>query len=153
MRVVVLRPGLPYAAAGTFASFFLAGAARGKFQHVGTGENFFPCEHLDDLALAYALAVEKPPAGQVIAVVDDDPPRLKELGRTLLDHLGGGRLSAAPVWLAGLLAGRPLAEMLADSYRVRNDRAKALLGWRPRFATLREGLPAVVEEYRRKRGA
>lgn len=146
---VVLRPGLPYAPSGTFAAFFLSQAAGGKFGVVGQGNNYMPCEHLDDLAEAYALAVEAPPAGEVISIVDDEPITFRALGELLLQHLGGGGVRGAPQWLVTLFAGRALGPMLGESYRVRNAKAKALLGWRPRHASIREGLPDVVARYRR----
>jgi nucleoside-diphosphate-sugar epimerase len=148
--VVVLRPGLPYAAAGgTFANFFLANAVKRRFEIVGDGTNFFPCEHLDDLAEAYALAVERPPTGETIALVDDEPLTMNDFGDLLLSHFGGGKVRRAPGWFVGLFAGGPLARMLGESYRVKNTKAKTLLGWRPRYATIRDGLPTVVAQYRR----
>jgi hypothetical protein len=42
--------------------------------------------------------------------------------------------------MAGARVGFPLARSLAASQRVRNARAKAELGWAPRFPTVREGV-------------
>ena len=41
--------------------------------------------------------------------------------------------------MAGARVGFPLARSLAASQRVRNARAKAELGWAPRFPTVRDG--------------
>jgi uncharacterized protein (TIGR02453 family) len=38
---------------------------------------------------------------------------------------------------------------VTGSYRVKNDRAKALLGWKPRYPTFREGSKDVIVEYRK----
>ena len=48
-----------------------------------------------------------------------------------------------------LFAGRPLAELLVESYRVKNDKAKKILGWQPRYPTFRDGIKEVVIEYKR----
>jgi hypothetical protein len=45
--------------------------------------------------------------------------------------------------MAGARVGFPLARTLAASQRVRNARAKAELGWTPRFPTVRDGVWTV----------
>jgi hypothetical protein len=50
------------------------------------------------------------------------------------------RPGTASLGLAGARVGFPLARSLAASQRVRNARAKAELGWAPRFPTVREGV-------------
>ncbi len=144
-----LRPALPYGPSGTFANFFLAQAVKGKFKYIGSGENFQPTVFIEDLAEAYALAVERPPAGKVITIVDDEPLRMREVATILLDEFGGGKAKGMPVWVAALFMGRPIVETIAGSYRVRNMRAKGLLGWKPRYPTFREGIKEVVSEYKR----
>ena len=147
LATIVLRPGIPYSTEGNFAEYFLAPAATGTFSLVGDGDNYFPGQHLDDLAEAYALTLERRPAGEVLAVVDDEPMRMREIARLLLDQFGGGKLRPAPPWLVGLIAGRPLAQMMSESYRVDNARAKAALRWQPRYPSLREALPSIVSKF------
>lgn len=144
-----LRPGMVYGNEGTFRKFFLDVARKGKYQYPGDGSNFIPFIHVDDLAKAYLLAVEKMPAGKVISVVDDKPVKMREMADALLSSMGGGKASSVPRWLVGLFAGNALAEMLVGSYRIKNDQAKELLGWQPRFKSFAEGIPYVVEEYQK----
>jgi nucleoside-diphosphate-sugar epimerase len=60
------------------------------------------------------------------------------------DAAGRPRPGTASLGLAGARVGFPLARSLAASQRVRNARAKAELGWAPRFPTLREGVRTAL---------
>lgn len=142
-----IRPGMVYGNAGSFAAFFLAVAAKGKFQFPGNGNNYLPFVHADDLAEAYMLAIENPPVGQVISVVDNNPIPMKEVAEQLLLQFGGGKAQSVPAWLVSLFAGKSLAKMLTGSYRVKNQLAKEVLGWDPKRPTFNAGIADVVSEY------
>ncbi|MDR1990851.1 MAG: NAD-dependent epimerase/dehydratase family protein [Acidobacteriaceae bacterium] len=150
---VVLRPGFTYGPAGTFAEFFIKPARKGFYPYPGNGSNFIPWVHIDDLAHAYVLAAAHPPVGEIIHVVDDAPVRLADFGRMLVKEAGGGRSMGMPKWLVSLLAGAPLVEMLTASYRVRNDKARSLLGWTPHYANVNVGLPQVFDAYAKQHTA
>jgi nucleoside-diphosphate-sugar epimerase len=60
------------------------------------------------------------------------------------DAAGRPRPGTASLSLAGARVGFPLARSLAASQRVRNARAKAELGWAPRFPTVREGVRTAL---------
>ena len=145
--VCALRPGFVYGADGSFAKFFLAEAAKGVYRYPGTGRNFISWVQADDMAQAYVAAASKPPIGQVVHLVDDQPLRMDEFALQLLDAFGGGRPQKVPRFVVSLFAGGPLAEMLTGSYRVRNTRARQLLGWQPRYPTFAQGIVDVVREY------
>jgi nucleoside-diphosphate-sugar epimerase len=147
---VSLRLGLVYGASGFFAKMILSEAAKGKFSYIGSGNNYMSLVSLADAVDAYVRAVENPPIGKVLNIADDEPLRMREMGAILLNEFGGGKLSGVPVWVASIFAGRPIAEAMSGSYRVKNERAKALLRWRPTPATLREGIKDVVDKYVRK---
>jgi nucleoside-diphosphate-sugar epimerase len=146
---VSLRLGLVYGASGFFAKMILAEAAKGKFSFIGSGNNYVSLVSLPDAVDAYVRAVENPLAGKVLNVVDDEPLRMREMGTILLNEFGAGKVSGVPVWLATIFAGRPIAEAMSGSYRVKNDSAKALLGWKPCYPTFREGSKDVIVEYRK----
>jgi len=142
------RPGTFYGSTGSFAKFFLAEAQKGKLSYVGPGDNYMSFIHIHDVAEAYVLALECPPVGQVLSIVDDEPIRMREMSELVLKTWGGGKVSSAPVWLVALFAGRPLAELLSGSYRVKNNKVKLLLGWKPSYPTVRQGLKDVIAEFR-----
>lgn len=145
---LVFRPGLVYGLTGVFVDHFLAPASRGRLSYVGSGANYHPTIHIEDLAAAYSLALARPPVGSVLNIVDDDPLPMRVLGEVLLEAFGGGRTRSAPAWLVGIFAGKPLARMLTESYRARNARARDTLGWAPRRTSARVGFPEVAAAYR-----
>ena len=142
-----LRPGFVYGADGSFAKFFLAEAAKGVYRYPGNGRNFISWVHADDMAQAYVAAAARPAIGKVVHLVDDMPLRMDDFAVKLLNGFGGGRPQRVPRFVVSLFAGGPLAEMLTGSYRVRNARAKQLLGWTPRYPNFDQGILDVVQEY------
>lgn len=141
-----LRVGGVYAADGGFASL-LQRAARGGVPILGDGSNWISPVHIDDVAEAFALAVENPAPGEILHLVDDEPMRMQELAETLVRCFPNGRIWHLPPGLVGIFAGAPVAEMAVASCRTTNARARSVLGWHPRFLSAREGLPEVVAEF------
>lgn len=127
----------------------MAVAEKGKFQYPGTGRNYLPFVHVNDLAQAYVLAAENPPVGHVINVVDDKPIALGEMAEKLLNAFNGGKASSVPTWLVDLFSGSALTEMLTGSYRVQNDKVKRILQWEPKYKTFDEGISDVVFKYKK----
>lgn len=146
LPVVVIRPSLPVSAAGTFSDFFLAQAAQGKLRYIGNGQNFCPTVHLEDLAQAYVLAVENPPVGETLIVSDNNPLTMEDFSNALTQQFGKGKAKSAPKWLVSVLAGKPLANLLSSSFRVKNDKAKKLLGWKPHHPTFYDALAQVLQQ-------
>ena len=89
---------------------------------------------------AVAAALERGAAGTTYLAVDDEPVTQRALADAVADAAGRSRPGSASVGMAGARVGFPLARSLAASQRVRNARAKAELGWAPRFPTVREGV-------------
>ncbi|WP_188152164.1 NAD-dependent epimerase/dehydratase family protein [Teredinibacter waterburyi] len=143
-----IRPGMVYGPKGTFGKFFLTVAQKGKYQYPGSGDNYLPFVHVNDLAKAYVLASQKAPSGHIINVVDDSPITVKDMAAKLLSSFNGGKASSVPSWVVGLFAGNALAEMLTGSYRVQNSKAKELLDWQPKYKTFADGIGDVVGEFK-----
>jgi nucleoside-diphosphate-sugar epimerase len=143
-----LRPGLVYAAESKAFRFLLARAARHRFYYVGDGQGFRSAVYIGDLAEAYALAIERPPVGEALNLVDDEPLRWRELAEVLLGEFGGGKANGVPAWIVSLFAGSALVEIMASSCRASNARAKERLGWQLKYASLRDGIGQVVRDYR-----
>jgi nucleoside-diphosphate-sugar epimerase len=107
---------------------------------VGWGGNYLSCVHVDDAARAVAAALERGAMGTTYLAVDDEPVTQRALADAVADAAGRPRPGRASLGMAGARVGFPLARSLAASQRVRNARAKAELGWAPRFPTVREGV-------------
>lgn len=141
-----LRIGGVYAADGGFATL-LHRASRGSVPVLGDGQNWISPVHIDDVAEGYALAIENPCPGEILHLVDDEPMRMEALAEILLNCFAGGAVRHVPKGLVAIFAGEPVAEMSVSSCRTDNDRARAVLGWRPAWLSARDGLPDVVARF------
>ena len=124
----VCGPGTAYAADGTFAEdvrlrrMTLVGSATGVFSFI----------HVDDAALATALAIERGAAG-ILNVVDDEPVPMNQWLPAYARRLGADPPRRVPRIIARLVAG-PYGDFLATQLRgASNALAKEHLGWTPRF--------------------
>jgi nucleoside-diphosphate-sugar epimerase len=101
---------------------------------------------VEDLADAYALALERGRPGANYFVSDDVPLRRREVIGQVTDALGLPRVGTVPGWVVGLWLGFPLVEAITASIRMRNDLVKQQLGWVPRYRSFAEGLPPVLKQ-------
>jgi nucleoside-diphosphate-sugar epimerase len=136
LDVVLVALGLVYGPGGPLEHEMCNGRAR----VVGWGGNYLSCVHVDDAARAIAAALERGAAGTTYLAVDDEPVTQRALVDAVADAAGRPRPGSSSVGVAGARVGFPLARSLSASVRVRNARAKAELGWAPRFPTVREGV-------------
>lgn len=99
--------------------------------------------HVDDLASGLAASITRPRAGGVYNLCDDEPAPNSDVIAYAAALLG----MPPPPEVRLEEARLPPAAMrfYAESKRVSNARAKAELGWRPRYPTYREGLRAILE--------
>jgi nucleoside-diphosphate-sugar epimerase len=126
------------------------GPRRSPLDRVRTGEarqvikpgHVFSRIHVDDLAAGLEASIVRLERAGVYNLCDDEPAAPAEVN-AYAAHL----LNLPPPPLAGLdpQALSPMARRFwAESKRVSNAKAKAALGWRPRYRTYREGLRAVL---------
>ena len=147
---VVVRPGHVYGAGGWFAHEFVARLRQpGRFAVIGSGDNWWDVVHVADVATALADAAERAPAGSIFHVADDEPITFYNFVALTAEALGVGRPRRIPAALARLVAGRDPVCTVTRSARTANARLKRELGWKPRFPTARQGVPAVVAELAR----
>lgn len=124
---VILRGGLFYGPGTGFDERWFAGAAAGKLRVPGDGSDYVSLVHIADMAAATVAAVNGWPSRQTLIVCDDAPAQWREVFGFIAASLG------QPAPDAGGAAGFP-------SFRLRNTRAKAALGWQPFYRSFREGL-------------
>ena len=127
-------PGTSYAPDGHTARE----VRRRRFPIVGRGQGTFSFVHVDDAAAATVAAVERGTPG-VYNVVDDDPAPMREWLPAYAEALGAGRPLRVPAVLARLAAGREAVALATGMRGASNARAKRELGWRPRYASWRQG--------------
>ena len=145
LRVIIISPGFVYGPGGLFKQSFYDPLQKGQLRIFGKGENYWSIIHVEDLAAAYALAVESEAYGQTYNIVDDQPLLLRDLINTFTDAMGKKRVGSMPPWLLKLIIGGPLVDSLITSFRIKNEKAKRELGWQPQYPTFKDGLPEVLK--------
>jgi 2-alkyl-3-oxoalkanoate reductase len=109
-----------------------------RFPIVGDGGGIWSFCHVDDAAAATVAALERPIAGAVLNVCDDDPAPVREWLPGLASAIGAKPPRHVPRF-AGRLLGAHVIQMMCDSRGASNARAKELLGWTPGVPSWREG--------------
>ncbi len=141
LPAVVVRPSHVYGPGGWYANELVAQLRRpGRFGVIGSGENLWDVVHVDDVASAFALAVESGVPGEIYHVVDDEPITFADFMALTAERLGLGAPRHVPVTLARLIAGPNAVAAVVRSARSSNAKLKRELGWQPRYATAREGI-------------
>jgi 2-alkyl-3-oxoalkanoate reductase len=109
-----------------------------RFPIVGDGGGVWSYIHIEDAATATAIAVERGRPG-VYYVVDDEPAPVREWLPVLASALGAKPPRRIPRWLGRLLAGEMATLMMTEGRGASNEKAKRELGWKPRYASWRQG--------------
>lgn len=126
------------------------GPGRGPFAKVRSGKarriikpgQVFSRVHIEDIALALELSLKSPQPGGVYNLCDDDPAPPQDVIAYAAELLG---LPLPPEEDFENAEMSPMARSFyAESKRVRNDHAKAALGWQPIYPDYRSGLAALL---------
>lgn len=98
--------------------------------------------HVEDAASGILASLARPSPGRAYNLADDDPCSMEEVLLAAADRMG---LPPPPESdLNDPSVSEAMRGFYLDSKRVSNARAKAELGWRPRYPTWREGLEALL---------
>jgi len=115
----------------------------GQARRIAAPGQVFSRIHLDDLSAGLAASIAHPRPGGIYNLCDDEPAPNTDVIAYAAGLLG---LTPPPEITLAEAALSPAAQRFyAESKRVSNARAKAELGWRPRYPTYREGLRAILE--------
>ncbi|MGZ3279657.1 MAG: SDR family oxidoreductase [Caulobacteraceae bacterium] len=99
--------------------------------------------HVDDLAAGLEASIDRPRAGGIYNLCDDEPASAAEVTAFAADLLG---LPPPPEEAYDPATLSPAAQRFwAECKRVSNALAKAELGWRPAYRSYREGLRAILQ--------
>jgi nucleoside-diphosphate-sugar epimerase len=109
-----------------------------RFPIVGGGDGVWSFVHIDDAAAATAIAVERGRPG-IYNVADDEPAPVREWLPVLASALGAKPPRRIPRWLGRLAAGEAATVMMTELKGASNEKAKRELGWRPGYASWRQG--------------
>jgi 2-alkyl-3-oxoalkanoate reductase len=115
--------------------------AKRRLPVIGGGGGVWSFIHVDDAARATVAALTQGQSG-AYNVVDDEPAPVCEWIPALAQALGAKPPRRVPAWLARPLAGEYGLMSMMRAQGASNARAKAELGWSPRYASWREGFRA-----------
>jgi nucleoside-diphosphate-sugar epimerase len=136
---VVLRYGLFYGPEVGSTIEMIAMARRRMLPAIRGDRSLLPYVHVDDAASATVAALDRGPAGSTYDIVDDEPVSFSDVVRAVSTAAGAPRPLAIPLWLLRLVAPYR-ARMIALRLPLSNQKARAELGWRPSYPSIREGL-------------
>lgn len=105
---------------------------------IGAGTGVWSFVHVDDAATATLAAIDRGASG-AYNVADDEPVAVADWLPALARALDAPPPRHVPVWLGRLAAGAVGVSMMTRIRGASNAKAKRELGWRPRYATYREG--------------
>lgn len=140
-------PGLPL---HIFRLAGIYGPGRGPFAKVRKGTarriikkgQVFSRIHVEDIAQALELSMGQPDPGAIYNLCDDDPAPPEDVIAHAAELLGLPLPPAVDFETAEMT---PMARSFyAESKKVRNDRIKEALGWRPAYPDYRSGLAALL---------
>jgi nucleoside-diphosphate-sugar epimerase len=140
---VILRYGLFYGPEAASTLDMIAMAKRRMLPAIRGDRSLLPCIHVDDAARATVAALDRAPAGSSYDIVDDQPVSFSEIVRAVADVTGAARPIEVPSWLPRLIAPY-MSRMISLRLPLSNARARAEMGWRPMYPTMREGLRQAV---------
>jgi len=119
----------------------------GRAQRIVKPGQVFNRAHVDDIAAALASSIERPDAGALFNIADDEPSPPQDVVEFACALLGVEPPPAIPFGESAL--SEMARSFYADNKRVSNALMKARLVPRLQHPTYREGLSAVLEEERR----
>jgi nucleoside-diphosphate-sugar epimerase len=141
---IVLRYGLFYGPENGMTKQMIALARRRLLPAFRGDRGLLPPIHLDDAASATVAALQHGAPGSIFDIVDDHPVSMSELVRAIAESVGAPRPFAIPSLIPRLLAPY-MARVLSVRLPLSNARARAELGWRPMYPTIREGLSTMMQ--------
>lgn len=150
LNACVLRAGFVYGGDAPGIQALGEILRRGRSPYLGDSHSVHNWVHEADLAQAAVLAAEKQPAGEIINVVDDEPVSAS----TFVGYLATGQgmdqpaPSITPLFILKLSTSDMQRMLLDASVRLKNDKAKQVLGWQPRYPNYRAGLEQTMLQWR-----
>lgn len=136
---VILRYGMFYGLGLPSTDAMIEMVKRRRLPIVRGDEGQLPFVQIDDAVAATMLALERARAGSAYDIVDDHSASFAEVVATLSEYTHSPSPLRMPAWLLRLLAPY-MARITAVRMPLSNAAAKADLGWRLNYPTLREGL-------------
>jgi nucleoside-diphosphate-sugar epimerase len=141
VHALVIRPVAVYGNGQDRLIPMMIGAAleAGSAFYVGDGQARWSVVHVDDLAVAYRLVLEKAPAGTLLLASGHEPLTMRDQAKATSIAAGlGGKTHSISLNEAAQVLG-PFASNFTNNLHVSAQRAYDLLDWHP-------SRPSLIEE-------
>jgi 2-alkyl-3-oxoalkanoate reductase len=142
---VVLRYGLFYGLSVPSTLDMIERVRKHRLPILRSDRGLLPLINVDDAVSATVLALDRAPAGAVYDIVDDRPVSLAEIVETIAEYTKASAPWRVPAWIPRLLAPY-MSRLISMRMPLSNTKAKAELGWRLKYPTMREGLVPIARQ-------
>jgi nucleoside-diphosphate-sugar epimerase len=136
---VVLRYGMFYGLETASTVKMLELVRKRRLPVVRGDAGQLPLIHIEDAVGATICALDRAPAGSAYDIVDDRAVSMTEIVQALARYTGSPAPYKVPGWLPRLVSPY-LARMTSMRMPLSNARAKAELGWQPKYPTIGDGM-------------
>ena len=136
MQTLALRYGFLYGP-GSWEPV-LAPIRKRQIPLVRNADGVWSWLHVDDAASAVLAALDRGDKA-VYNIVDDEPAPVSEWLPYVAEVIGAKPPRKAPLWLVRLVGGEVIVRLLTEIRGASNAKAKAELGWQPRWGSWRDG--------------
>jgi nucleoside-diphosphate-sugar epimerase len=142
---VILRYGLFYGLETPSTVKMIDMVRRRRLPVIRGDAGQLPLIQVDDAVSATLAALDRAPAGSVYDIVDDHAVSMSEVVKGLAEYTGAPAPFRVPAWLPRLIAPY-MARLTSMQMPLSNAKAKAELGWAPKYSTMREGLAGMFSQ-------
>jgi nucleoside-diphosphate-sugar epimerase len=140
---IVLRYGMWYGPGNPMTQQMIWMAKRRLLPVVKGDHSLLPVLHLDDAVAAAVAALDHGVPGTIYDIVDDQPVSMTDIVCELANRTGAPRPLTVPSWIPRLLSPY-MARVTSVRLPLSNAKARAELGWRPLYPTMRDGLARTM---------
>jgi nucleoside-diphosphate-sugar epimerase len=151
VSTVILRPGIVYGESrGIIGAMWAEARDHHRVTYPGDGSQIWSMVHREDVAEAYALAIEHAPVGARYVLADDHPLAVREIAGAIARTTGAEATPWAREEVLEKLG--PYGEALLSGARVSAAKARRELGWVPRHASFANEADALYGEWQSSQG-
>ena len=139
---VILRYGMFYGFEAPSTVRMIDMVRKRRLPAVRGDTGLLPLIHVDDAVSATLAALDRAPGGSAYDIVDDQAVSMSQIVEAIAEYSGSPAPFKVPAWLPRLIAPY-MARMTSMRMPLSNAKAKAELGWVPKYSTMREGLAGM----------
>lgn len=152
VATIILRPGMVYGAQrGVFGAWFEEAQAHRTITFPGDGSQHWPVVHREDVAEAYALALEDGVGGQRYLLCDESHDTVKHMAEAAAAAAGASASSLPADEVVKRLG--LFGKALLNDVKVTSAKARRELGWVPRHTSFAHEAPQLWREWTEAKAA